>query len=414
MMQKIQILPSGIKLIDEAWGGFYKSGTYLLIGAHKSGRTTLALEYVRACVEQKEVCLFITTRRPKDLILQAASMNFDLQYFISQNSVILVRVDSSISLSDSREPDSVLAEYITDISELISQHQPTKFVFDELTPFIGFSDVKFLEETFTNTFENIEDLGVTSLVVIGDPITPAAKKIVNVLANHSTGILYLQKGHTIDGNTTLGSLVITPNIGHSEGKFSSKFQIIPGKGFSFEPINISAEKTIPTFPSAQVDSKYKPIIQVDTAKDNFKEANIYSYDDFQLFINNQIAFYKSTGQSFTLLSFKVDESDEKSRALFLNQLKNAVRLSIEKKDKLCVMQNKVFVLLTKEDQKDLTHLIARVKSNLCADDPVTQSKIFSQISVYSLNVNDSVNTSEDMLKELRSDELASQNKYRIS
>lgn len=98
----------------------------------------------------KEVCVYFTTRRPKDLILQAAAINFDLQYFISQNSVIVIRVDSSISLSDIRESDSVLAEYIKDIVGLIGQYQPAKIVFDELTPFIGFQDTRLLEETLQN------------------------------------------------------------------------------------------------------------------------------------------------------------------------------------------------------------------------------------------------------------------------
>ena len=119
MKQKIQILPSGISLIDKAWGGLYQGGTYLLVGAHKSGRTTLALEFVKECVEQKEVCLYFTTRRPKDLILHAVSINFDLQNYIAQNNVVVVRVDSSISLSESREPDSVLADYIKDIINLV-------------------------------------------------------------------------------------------------------------------------------------------------------------------------------------------------------------------------------------------------------------------------------------------------------
>ena len=126
MKQKIQILQSGIPLIDKAWGGLYQGGTYLLVGAHKSGRTTLALEYVKECIAQNEICLFFTTRRPKDLILQAASINIDLQNDIEQNNVVVIRVDSSISLSEKREPDSVLAEYIKDIIDLVEQYQPAK------------------------------------------------------------------------------------------------------------------------------------------------------------------------------------------------------------------------------------------------------------------------------------------------
>ena len=59
-----------------------------------------------------------------------------------------VRVDFSINLNEKRESDLVLAEYIKDIIGFIEQYQPAKIVFDELTPFLGFRDIKLLEETF--------------------------------------------------------------------------------------------------------------------------------------------------------------------------------------------------------------------------------------------------------------------------
>jgi KaiC/GvpD/RAD55 family RecA-like ATPase len=413
MKQKIQILPSGISLIDKAWGGLYQGGTYLLAGAHKSGRTTLALEFVKECVEQKEVCLYFTTRRPKDLILHAVSINFDLQNCIAQNNVVVVRVDSSISLSESREPDSVLADYIKDMIGLVEQYQPAKIVFDELTPFLGFKDTKLLEETFSKTFEVIEDFGATSLVILGDPITSAAKRIVDILASHSTGIIYLQKGNNGDSRVPSGIMAITPNMGHSEGKFKSNYAIIPGKGFSFGSKNFTSSRYFSNGQSTSVESKYKSLSEITTPKEEYLVSNLYGYEDFNLIVNNQIAFYKSTGQVFTLVSLKIDESAEKDGIISLNQLRNAVRLSVEKKDKICVVSNKIIVLLAKEDQKDITGLIARVKSNLYAEDNSEMMKLLSHILVYAIRVDESVKTSEDLLKELRTDELKGKNKFRL-
>lgn len=414
MKQKIQILPSGISLIDNAWGGLYQGGTYLLLGAHKSGRTTFAIEIAKECAEQKEVCLYFTTRRPKDLILQAASIGVDLQNYISQNSIIIIRVESAVNLSESRETDLVLAEYIHDIIGLVEQYQPAKIVFDELTPFLGFKDVNLLEDSFAETIEAIEDLGVTSLFVLGDPITYSAKKIADVLASHSTGIIFFQKKVYSENKISSGIIAITPNIGHSEGKFKSNYHIIPGKGFSFEAQNFTSSRYYANGQSTLVDSKYKSLSEITTPPDEYLVSNLYSYEDFSLIVNNQIAFYKSTGQVFTVVSLKIDDNAAKNGILSINQLRNAVRLSIEKKDKICVVSNKVIVLLPKEDQKDITGLIARVKGNLFAEDNSALMKIMSSISVYALRVDESVNTSEDLLKELRSDELKGKNNFRFS
>lgn len=414
MKQKIQISPSGIPIIDKSWGGLYRGGTYLLIGAHKSGRTTVALEFAKECVNQKDVCVYFTTRRPKDLLMQAASINFDLQNHISLNNIIVVRVDSSIHLSDKREPDSVLADYIHDIIELVEQYQPAKIVFDEITPFLGFQDVNILDEVFSKTIESIEDLGVTSLFVIGDPVTASSKKIVEVLDNHSTGIIYLQKNENDKDKFTSGIMTISPNIGHSEGKFEADYSIVPGKGIDAAGQSYTSSRYYTNGQSVPTESKYKALSEISTPKEEYLISNLYDYKDFILIVNNQIALFKSTGQAFTLVSFRIDENAEKTGLLSINQLKNAVRLATEKKDKICSAANKVIVMLTKEDQKDITGLIYRVKSNLVTEDSLLGNKMLASISVYALRVDESVKSSEDMLNELRVDEIKGKNKFRFS
>lgn len=414
MDQRIQIRTSGIKMIDESWGGLYWGGTYLLIGAHKSGRTTLALEIVKECAQQKEVCLYFTLRRPKDLILHSASINFDLQQEIQQNKVILIKIDSSINLADKRETDLVLAEYIKDIIGLVEQYKPARIVFDELTPFIGFKDIRLLEETFAQTIEAIEDLGVTSLFLLGDPITPSAEKLVEILASHSTGMIYLQKKENVRDKYSSGIMTITPNVGHPEGKFKSDFKIVPGKGFVYSSQDLPTSGYLDNAHSIITESRYKSLSEISSPKDEHLVSNLYSYEDFGLILNNQIAYYKSTGQLFTLVSFKLDESLIKVGAITLNQLQNAVRLSVEKKDKICVVANKVIVLFFKEDQKDISGLVARVKSNLSSEDNAVMTEILSKISVYAVRVDESVKTSDDMLKEIRSDEIKGKNKINLS
>lgn len=405
MNQKIQIVPSGISLIDKAWGGLYRGGSYLLVGAHKSGRTTLAIEFVKECIEQKETCLFFTVRRPKDLLMHAASLNFDLQSQVMQNSVVVVRVDSAISLDEKRDSDEILSEYIKDIVGIVEQYQPAKIIFDELTPFLNFKNIELLEKTFSETIESIEDFGVTSIFILGDPVTTLAKKVVDLLASHSTGVFYLQRKEYGDEKLPAGLMSITPIIGHSEGKFKASYKIIPGKGFSFVTEDLAASRYYSNGRAIRVDSKYKPISDIAASHEDYQISNLYNYEDFKLFINSQIALYKSTGQPFTLVSFRLDEEAITGNLLSLNQLKNSVRLSVERKDKICVVSNKIIVLIPREDQKDISGLISRVKGNLITESNGMKQNIAKFISVYALRVDESVNSSDDMLNEIRSDEI---------
>jgi len=398
MRKKIQLVPSGISFIDEAWGGFYRGGTYLLVGPRKSGRTLIGLQFTKECVEQQEVCLYFTTMRPKDLMINASSIDFDLQSCMSQNKVVVVRVNSPGDASSYSEPDEYLSEYLRDIVPVIEQYQPSKLVFDEMTPFTGFNNIEKLKEAFIKTCEEIEEYGITSLFIIGEPATPSAGTIVYSLSENSTGTIHLQKKENSEEGMFAGGIItITPNVGHTEGQFSASYHIAPNKGFVTEiskqpSVQIGTSKT-------KEESLYKSLSQIETKTENYSFTNYYDYDDFYLILNNQIAFYKSTGQTFVVVSLMLDESAVNQGLLTLSQLKNAVRLSTSKKDKICVIDNRVVVLITKEDRKNVNNLVARIKENLPGTDREYLSRVAQYISVCTLQVDDSINNADDLLKQ---------------
>ncbi|MHB1687772.1 MAG: RAD55 family ATPase [Ignavibacteriaceae bacterium] len=409
MKKKIQLIQSGISLVDNAWGGFYRGGTYLLIGPRKSGRTLLALQYAMECASQKEVCLFFTSMRPKDLMIHAASIDFDLQHYMNQNLIIVVRVAPPSDLYGVGNPDDFLVEYLNDIVTVVDQYQPNKIVFDELTPFIGFNNINLLQDVFVRTTEAIEESGITSLFVLGEPATSLANSIVDALSVYSTGIIFLQKKETEANMHHGGVMTITPNIGHSEGQIKSNYFIEPYKGIivDYKPRKFSTGSDTTFTPKK--DLKYKSLADIDLPKENYSVSNIYSLNDFKLILNNQIALYKSTGQIFSIVSFRLDPSAEQNGLLTLNQLQNAVRLSTDKKDKICVLSNKVIVLVVREDQKGFNSLLSKIKSNLPNNDPNYLSNVVQFISVYAAKIDENVHTAEDIFQQISSDEISEKN-----
>lgn len=402
MKKKIEILPTGIKLVDSTWGGFYNGGTYLLIGAHKTGRTLLSLQFAFECAKQKEVCLYFTNMRPKDLMIQAASIDFDLQGYMNENQVIVVKVTPPNEIYDNDNPDDFLVDYLNDIVTVVNQYQPSKIIFDELTPFIGFQNSQLLENQFRKTTETIEDSGITSLFVVGDPATPAAKGLVDTLVLSSTGVLYLQKDSE---DSKHGKMIITPNVGHTEGKFSAEYSIEPYKGLV---VNIEDNKgrhsltgqdqTAFTAQSNNKNSKYKALDDIDTSNDQFHFTNIYDYNEFDLILNNQIALFNSTGQIFNIVSVKLDNEAEKNGTLTLKQLQNVVRLSTDKKDKICFIDDKVVVLISKDDENLMVNLAAKIKSNLPAGNGYNINNISKAIGLFVIKINSNIKNSEDVFE----------------
>ncbi|GBD87465.1 circadian clock protein kinase KaiC [bacterium BMS3Abin03] len=395
MSKKIQLSPSGIPLVDLAWGGLYRGGTYFLVAPRKSGKTLLALQFAMECAQQKEVCLFFTSMRPKDLMIHASSIDFDLQHFMNQNLVIVVRVSPPANLDEYENPDEYLAEYLKDIVSVVDQYKPNKVVFDELTQLVGFSDPQFLKETFLETIENVEDSGITSLLILSEPATPASQIIVDTLTENATGIITLQKEGESVSILQPGSMSISPNIGHTEGKFTAPYYIEAYKGIMVD-FKQASKTTARLQVVDQSLERYKPLAEIELPAEEFVPSNIYSLDDFKLILNNQIAMYHTTGQVFSLVSIRLDESAQRQKLLTLNQLLNTVRLSVDRKDKICSVGNKILVLLSKGDKKAVNNFIVRIKANLPDDDPEYLQSISHLISLFAVKVSKEIQNADDM------------------
>lgn len=402
MKKRIQLLPSGIPLVDFAWGGFYRGGTYLLVGPHKSGRTLLSLQFAMECAKAGEKCLFFTSIRPKDLLINAASIDFDLQHYMNNNTIIVVRVTPPTNIENAENPDSYLVDYIKDISNVVNQYQPNRVVFDELTPFVSFRNLSLLKDAFLRTIENIEDQGITSLYVLGEPATPASQKVSATIQSVSTGLITLLKNDEFISKNQPGQMSIIPLVGHAEGKFVSKYFIeaYSGVKVEFKPTDVAGQEF--TF-SQSGDKKYIPMTEFEMPDETYSLSNLYSLGDFKLILNNQIAFYKSTGKGFTLISIRLDETAERGKLLTMNQLQNAVRLAADKKDKICTVGNKVLVLYTKESEKEINNLVAKIKENLPGEENGKVNSLIPFISIYPIKVNEATRNADDMFDQIFSE-----------
>ena len=92
--------------------------------------------------------------------------------------------------------------------------------------------------------------------------------------------------------------------------------------------------------------------------------NLYSINDFKLIINNQIALYKTTGQMFTILQLKLNLNNSTQNKISFEQLNNSVLTSSHKKDKICTIGDKIYVLITKSDDQIIDEFITKVHQSL--------------------------------------------------
>lgn len=403
----IKLIRSGFELVDQNWGGVYRGGSYVLIGPRKSGRTLLGLQFAMEAAKSSEVCLYFTNMRPKDLMIQAASINFDIQSYMNQNLIIVVRVAPPHEIYETRDPDRYLVEYLNDIVTVVNHYNPARIVFDELTPYIGFRNIMLLREAFLNTLETIEERDITSMFILGEPATPKAQQIVDTITNEVTGVIYLKKSaNLIAGKFHGGIATIIPNVGHTEGQFSSEYIIEPFTGITVklpEPPPLASPRKEATASSIKAVEKAETVERIPHYTEKSGVPNAYNKNDFLLVLNNQIALYKSTGQKFQILSFKLDPIAQVTQVLTQEDLLFAIKNALSKKEKLCEIENKVLVMQINGDAEKVIETIYAIAKELKKISPNKYEEIIEAVSVHFKEVNEGIDKAEDMMEEIMLD-----------
>ena len=153
--------------------------------------------------------------RTRDLIIQASTINFDVQSFVNNGQMIVIKATPPTDAYEKDDPDMDLQEYLKDIVALVEQYNPEFLIFDEFTPFVGFNNTENLNDAFLSMIEGIEQIGSTSLYILGEPATPYAREIIDVLYHNSTGKVVLQKNKEDLAHKFVGKISIIPNDGLS-------------------------------------------------------------------------------------------------------------------------------------------------------------------------------------------------------
>jgi KaiC/GvpD/RAD55 family RecA-like ATPase len=428
MKSTIQTLKTSLSIIDQNWGGIYKTGSYLIIGPKKSGKTILALQIAKFFLTSGSSCVYFTGLRTKDLMITANTLGLNLQDYVSQNKLIIIKANPPSDVYEKDNPDNELRDYFKDIQNLVQQYSPDLLVFDELTPFIGFTNLNLLNDAYVNMIEGIENVGTTNVFVVGEPATSYAKDIVNTIYNLSSAKIVLQKSIDSLSNNATGKISIIPNIGHPEGVFENYYKIEPHKGFVFwdekntqEIVNPIKEQVQSTFTQdlskddkinykienelklqqvrqEQQYSKFIPLSNFEIKSNEYIHSNIYNYEDFFLFVSNQLSLYKNTGQPFEIYAFKLDSFAIAGKLMSLKQLANTIRLSVDKKDKLTIHNDLIILIIVKSTPDSFYRLLVNMASNFPVQDEALIKNILRYISVLKIENVLNFNNADEIFK----------------
>lgn len=202
-----ELTPSGIPLIDSAWGGLYRGGTYLLVGHARAGRMRYALANVRSCIDTGDRCLLISSREQDALIRHAHDVGFDLVAASQQKKVQLMNAPDPDVLS--ALSDAELADTLNDLSNLAQKYEASRLVVDNFTPFVQFQSFETFAKAFADLLDRAAELRCTFVLGLGEPANPSSRQLLEYLAAEVSGTMRL-------GLTTTGQVSLAPGMAHHE------------------------------------------------------------------------------------------------------------------------------------------------------------------------------------------------------
>ncbi|MBL1215301.1 MAG: hypothetical protein HND52_18185 [Ignavibacteriae bacterium] len=429
MVNSVKLIPSGFNFIDKNWGGVYQGGSYLVIGSKNSAKSLFALNFLKES-NQKGKCLYFSNLRSKDLFIQASTINFDLQRKLGEGNTTLVRVLSVPQNITAESIDEYLVEYLYDIRDLIKKFKPKFLIFDEITEFLRYQNVELLRQKFTEMLEALEEYDITSLFIAENNGNNEAKESLQKISRCFTGVInFDDSADRFKNDLTSGIVTIKPNVGHIQGGFTAEYtfdyqkgltvksaidEIMEGKSSPasqrikiYEPQPETKNKVI----DAAINSlELKSERQKEIETEEFSFSNIYEYNDFLLILNTHIALYKATKQKYHLICFNLSKEDGEAQ-ISQEQFRNTIISATDKKDKICIVDNKVLVLIvrsSKEMIKDLTERIHILLTDSKKDFP---SSSLDQISMQVIEPDNSFENSTDMIESLLNEETNLNNSF---
>ncbi len=211
-MTDAQPSPSGLAAVDRQWGGLAPGRAYLLVGRAGAGRTALALQTVRAAVEDGSRCLVISPRPPDELVEIGHDVGLDLAAAHTAGHLRLLRIPQAADLA-ARGPESLAKSY-RDLAALVTSDGPARVVIEDFTPLVQFDTFERFRDAFDGLIRTLRAQGVTLVIGLGDPANDASRRLLDMVEGLVDGTIRLGA----EGDLVLG---MPARVGYPSGDGAS-------------------------------------------------------------------------------------------------------------------------------------------------------------------------------------------------
>ncbi len=377
------MLPSGIDPIDEEWGGLYRGGAYLAFGRAATGRGLLTLRYAQTGVQGGERCLFIASDRPKDLVIQAASIGFDLKQAQQDGLIRLMRIPPM--MNPQAMGDDSVAKALWDLVTIIRKQRPDRLVINDFMPFVMFRSFDRFRMEFIRMLEQIDSLDTTVVVALPEPANPQSRRVIDFMAGQMTGAVHIESADE-ELSSTERRLTLIPHIGQIKRQVVRHWDLAeivmtPGQ---VPPITEESRPSQPAAPAAPKFPHVSTEMAAPAAPAPEKEDVFERYSDrgpFRDRLQNFFVNREDESNPFLLLAMRMDQTSESGPVDF-EFIIDLVADSLRPQDDMLIsaINERLVVLLAESKPEEAQGFFARLKNRLRADAPQQADHLLHAVS----------------------------------
>ena len=210
---------------DRAFGGIFFNRPTLIWGPRNSGRSLLAAQFVAKVIQSGERICILADSNPDPFFLDLKSLDVDVAKVINSKQLLALSCKGFTGISST----GILPfpKAIEELGNLVKEQSVGFVVFHSVVPWIAVQP----DETEARVDEFVsatERFGITSLFTLPRPVSPAAIRLRNVLADRCPIVLRMEASDIGERHIT-----VERYRGAVEASLPAVYPvaIVPGRGF---------------------------------------------------------------------------------------------------------------------------------------------------------------------------------------
>ncbi len=217
---------TGIDFFDQIHGGSHRNRALLICGRSGSGKSLAGLQFIAQGFKEGARCLLLSGRPAADVIIYGEGIGLKLGDAAEKGSLIVLEYNDYIPGPNAESHLRLPPEGFVQLQEMIEANGVQRLVLDTCLPWVTLPTTEALATHCFSFIRSLDRLGVSTLLTLPKPVSPAAFKLKSILED-IVPITVTLLWNEADGKRTW---MVNKYLGEAKLDDGTEFTITPGIG----------------------------------------------------------------------------------------------------------------------------------------------------------------------------------------